>query len=71
MGCLPDSDRPDGKLPPDVGLCLDCCFSQRIRSARGSSFYLCELSRVDPAFPKYPRLPVLDCAGYLPNGPRR
>jgi hypothetical protein len=27
-------------------------------------FYLCELSKVDPRFPKYPRLPGLSCAGY-------
>ena len=33
-------------------------------SDRGSVFYLCELSKVDARFPKYPRLPVLRCAGY-------
>jgi hypothetical protein len=33
-------------------------------SDRGSVFYLCQLSKVDPSFPKYPRLPVLACAGY-------
>jgi mannose-6-phosphate isomerase-like protein (cupin superfamily) len=27
-------------------------------------FYLCALSAGDPRFPKYPRLPVLHCAGY-------
>ena len=37
---------------------------RRIESDRGSIFYLCELSKVDPRFPKYPRLPVLSCAGY-------
>ena len=47
-----------------VGLCLDCLHSQRIRSARGSTFYRCELSDTDSSFPKYPRLPVLRCAGY-------
>jgi len=25
---------------------------------------LCELSKTDPRFPKYPRLPVLACPGY-------
>ena len=33
-------------------------------SDRGSTFYLCERSATDPQFPKYPRLPVLHCAGY-------
>ena len=27
-------------------------------------FYLCGLSTIDPAFPKYPRLPVVQCSGY-------
>jgi hypothetical protein len=35
-----------------------------MRSDRGSVFYLCERSLTDPAYPKYPRLPVLECAGY-------
>jgi hypothetical protein len=47
-----------------VGLCIDCVYSQRIQSARGSTFYRCKLSETDPSFPKYPRLPVLQCAGY-------
>jgi len=46
------------------GLCADCQFARRIESARGSQFVLCERSRTDPAFPKYPRLPVIACAGY-------
>ena len=35
-----------------------------IRSAKGSTFYLCELARSDPRFAKYPPQPVLACAGY-------
>jgi GNAT superfamily N-acetyltransferase len=35
-----------------------------VDSARGSRFYLCGRSHTDPRFPKYPRLPVRDCAGY-------
>jgi hypothetical protein len=41
---------------------------RRITSDRGSVFYLCQLSKVDPAFPKYPRLPVLECPGYEEKG---
>jgi hypothetical protein len=37
-----------------------------IESDRGSTFYLCELSVADPTFPKYPRLPVLQCSGFQP-----
>jgi hypothetical protein len=39
-----------------------------VRNTRGSSFSLCERSREDPAYPRYPRLPVLACPGYQPRG---
>ncbi|HEU0016086.1 MAG TPA: hypothetical protein VFQ45_20580 [Longimicrobium sp.] len=35
-----------------------------VESRRGSRFYMCRLSEVDPRFPKYPGIPVLRCAGY-------
>jgi hypothetical protein len=47
-----------------VGLCADCTHARQIESSRGSSFLLCQLSATDPRFPKYPRLPVLQCAGF-------
>jgi hypothetical protein len=27
-------------------------------------FWRCDLSAIDPRFPKYPRLPVRECSGY-------
>lgn len=39
-----------------------------IESRRGSRFYMCELSRTDSRFPKYPPLPVIRCIGYQPRG---
>ena len=56
--------KPDTLLRRDVGLCADCRFMRLMASDRGSTFYLCERSATDPQFPKYPRLPVLHCAGY-------
>jgi hypothetical protein len=47
-----------------IGLCAECVHQRIVRSARGSSFVLCGLSAEDPRFPKYPRLPVVRCAGY-------
>ena len=47
-----------------AGLCATCKNMRRITSDRGSRFYFCELSKTDSRFPKYPRLPVLNCAGY-------
>jgi hypothetical protein len=32
---------------------------------------MCELSKSDPGFPKYPRLPVLECRGYEERGAPR
>jgi hypothetical protein len=53
----------------DPGLCASCVNSRPVRGT-STTFWLCELSRVDPAFPRYPRLPVLRCAGYRPRGER-
>jgi hypothetical protein len=52
------------KLKAAVGLCADCQFMRVVESDRGSTFYRCDLSAIDARFPKYPRLPVLHCAGY-------
>jgi len=50
-----------------AGLCADCLHARRIESSRGSVFYLCERSANNPAFPKYPQLPVIECPGHTPG----
>jgi hypothetical protein len=50
-----------------VGLCASCRFVDRVRSSRGATFYRCTLSATDPAFPRYPALPVRTCSGYQPD----
>jgi hypothetical protein len=50
--------------PPEAGLCDTCVHAKRIVSARGSTFLMCGLHERDPRFAKYPRLPVVRCAGY-------
>jgi hypothetical protein len=52
------------KSPARPGLCEDCIHARRIESDRGSVFFLCQLALTDHRFKKYPRLPVLSCAGY-------
>jgi len=47
-----------------ASLCHHCEHMRRVESSHGSVFILCELSRRDPNFPKYPRLPVLRCPGF-------
>jgi hypothetical protein len=49
---------------PEAGLCDSCAHQRIVGNTRGSRFSLCERSRTDPAFPRYPRLPVTDCVGY-------
>jgi L-amino acid N-acyltransferase YncA len=49
-----------------AGLCDRCIYQRRIESAKGSTFSLCERALEDPAvFPKYPRVPVLACSGFV------
>jgi hypothetical protein len=50
--------------PASIGLCAACRHQQVVRTTRGSTFSLCRRSREDPAFPRYPRLPVLECRGF-------
>ena len=49
---------------PPAGLCDTCRHQKLIRTGRGSEFSMCLLSREDPRFAKYPRVPVLQCRGY-------
>ena len=49
---------------PWPGLCGACAHARVIRNRSGSRFYLCERSRADPRFPRYPPLPVLTCQGF-------
>lgn len=55
------TERPPA---PAGGLCDRCRHSEVIVSDRGSRFIRCALSAADPAFAKYPRLPVISCRGF-------
>jgi len=52
---------------PTAGLCDNCRHQQLVPNTRCSVFSLCQRSRTDPAFPRYPRLPVLSCPGFEPG----
>jgi len=47
-----------------AGLCDSCRHQRIVRNTRGSVFSMCERSKTDERYPKYPRLPVERCAGY-------
>ena len=57
--------------PHGFGLCDSCTHQRVVRSGRGSVFSLCERSLDDPRYPKYPRVPVGSCPGFVqrPAGP--
>ncbi len=57
-------DDPTSARQVDAGLCARCVHAHRVRTERGSLFFLCRLSATDPRFAKYPRLPVLRCDGF-------
>jgi len=46
------------------GLCDTCVHQQIVRNTRGSVFSLCRRSRDEPEFPRYPRVPMLECRGH-------
>jgi hypothetical protein len=47
-----------------AGLCDSCRHQRIVKSGRGSTFSMCERHKTEPDFPKYPRLPVVECRGY-------
>jgi hypothetical protein len=49
---------------PRAGLCDHCRHQRLVHNTRGSTFSLCERSKDDPSYPRYPRLPVTRCAGH-------
>ncbi len=51
-----------------AGLCDSCRHQKVVGNTRGSSFSLCERSKADDRYPKYPRVPVRECAGHEPRG---
>ena len=52
-------------LPLHPGLCAGCLHLRLVRSPR-STFLRCAKADDDARFPRYPRLPVLACAGFAP-----
>lgn len=51
---------------PPPGLCGACIHARVIESDKGSTFHQCRKALKDPeAFPKYPRLPVRSCRGFI------
>ena len=52
-------------------LCKTCAWMREIVTPKSSRFLLCQLSQMDPAYPKYPRHPVVRCDGYREQEPAK
>jgi hypothetical protein len=55
---------PLAESPFAESLCSACSLAREIVSGKGSQFLLCEKSQSDGRFAKYPRQPVIRCAGF-------
>lgn len=55
---------------PHAGLCDSCIHQRLVRNTRGSVFSLCERSRTEKGYPRYPKTPVLACHGHKGREPR-
>jgi hypothetical protein len=68
---LSEEDDPSARrrllarLTAPAGLCATCVHLSLLPAPR-SVFVRCGLAATDPAFPRYPALPVVRCAGYRP-----
>ncbi len=56
-----------GPTRQPAGLCDACRHQRLVPNTRGSVFSLCERSRTEPEFPRYPPLPVARCPGFEPR----
>ncbi len=52
-----------------AGLCSVCRHHRITGNRRGSRFYLCERSKLDGRFRRYPPLPMIRCPGFEEGGP--
>lgn len=60
----PDEGGSDGPPREDVGLCASCAHAEAIEGER-STFWRCRRHEEEPErFPRFPEIPVLECAGY-------
>ena len=66
---MDDSAKGEQVRAAAWGLCATCTHHLVITSDRGSAFVQCGLSKTDPRFPRYPRVPVLACSGYRRTTP--
>jgi len=45
-------------------ICNFCVFLRITKNERGGVFYMCQRSKIEAHFPKYPHQPMIKCAGF-------
>lgn len=66
---MPDRPAEDDAwswLGGDPGLCRTCQHAKLNQTRRGTVYLRCTRAAWDESLPRYPRLPVIQCAGYEP-----
>ena len=53
----------------DPGLCRTCRFARIVTNRRGSRFWLCQAAAEHDRTPRYPPIPVVECAVRIPGVP--
>lgn len=48
----------------NAGLCKKCIHAKIVRNQRSGLFFLCEYSKLDSSFVKYPKTPVISCRAF-------
>lgn len=67
MDPIEDAASSAGYVTP--GLCASCAHARAVPHPRGGgAYWRCGMHDRDASFPKYPRLPVIECLGYAPKG---
>jgi GNAT superfamily N-acetyltransferase len=65
---MSDAPADRERQPGDrvAGLCATCVHLRIVVSSRGARFYMCGRAADDPAYRRYPPIPVRACAGFEP-----
>jgi hypothetical protein len=48
-------------------LCETCAWMREVITPKASRFLLCQLSKTNLAYPKYPPQPIVRCEGFMQN----
>jgi hypothetical protein len=60
----PGSEAGWARLGAEPGLCLTCRHALLNQTRRGTAYLRCGRSAWDERLVRYPRLPVIECAGF-------